>query len=250
MFDEDNILGSSSISIVYKGILGDGQLIAVKNLKVCQSAVTSEKSFNRELRTLGKLKHRNLVKLIGYAWESSKLKAIVLEYMENGNLESIIHDPRVDQARWTFSGRIDVLVSIARGLVYLHSSYDFHCDLKPSNILFDGKWEGRVGDFGTARTLEIDISSSNSTSGSACGGTIGYLAPVMEFLTRRRPTELSQENRQPITLPQLVQNVFSDGIERLLQLVDPQLTSDISNKQKLEEIFKLALLCTCQEPDD
>lgn len=72
---------------------------------------------------------------------------------------------------------------------------------------------------------------------------------VMEFLTRRRPTGLSQENGQPITLPQLVQNVFADGIERLFQLVDPQLTSDISNKHQLEEIFKLALLCTCQEPD-
>lgn len=72
---------------------------------------------------------------------------------------------------------------------------------------------------------------------------------VMELLTRRRPTGLSQENGQPITLPQLVHNFFADGIERLLQLVDPQLTSDISNKQQLEEILKLALLCTCQEPD-
>ena len=72
---------------------------------------------------------------------------------------------------------------------------------------------------------------------------------MMEFLTRRRPTGLSLENGQPITLPQLVQNASADGNERLLQLVDPQLTSDISNKQQLEEIFKLAILCTCQEPE-
>lgn len=72
---------------------------------------------------------------------------------------------------------------------------------------------------------------------------------VMEFLTRKRPTGLSQENGQPITLPRLVQNAFSDGIESLLQVVDPQLITDISMQEQLEKILKLALLCTCQEPE-
>ncbi|XP_074336544.1 LRR receptor-like serine/threonine-protein kinase FLS2 [Apium graveolens] len=271
-FNEGNILGSSSMSTVYKGTLPNGQLIAVKNLKVHQFAATTEKSFNRELKTLGKLKHRNLVKLIGYAWESSRLKAIVLEFMENGSLETIIHDSGVDQARWTLSERIDVLVSIARGLAYLHSGYYFpivHCDLKPSNVLFDGEWDVHVSDFGTARILDIDLNSSSSSSVSGFEGTIGYLAPeyafmrkvttkvdvfsfgviVMEFLTRKRPTGLCQENGQPITLPRLVQNAFADGIERLLEAVDPQLVPDISEQEQLEKILKLALVCTCQEPE-
>lgn len=72
---------------------------------------------------------------------------------------------------------------------------------------------------------------------------------VMEFLTRKRPTGLCQENGQPITLPQLVQNAFADGLERLLQVVDPELVSEISMQQQLEKILKLALLCTCQEPE-
>ena len=72
---------------------------------------------------------------------------------------------------------------------------------------------------------------------------------VMEFLSRRRPTGLSQDNGQPITLPQLVKKALADGTDRLLSAVDPQLVSDTSRKEQLENIFKLALLCTCQEPE-
>ncbi|KAJ0699777.1 putative protein kinase RLK-Pelle-LRR-XII-1 family [Helianthus annuus] len=89
---------------------------------------------------------------------SGNLRALVLEYMENGNLDKVIHDSRIDRSRWDLSERVDVLVSVSRGLVYLHSEYDFpivHCDLKPSNILLDEKWNVHVSDFGTARILGV-----------------------------------------------------------------------------------------------
>lgn len=94
------------------------------------------------------LRHKNLVKVLGYASESRKLRALVLEFMENGNFEKIIPDSAKDNPSWTLIERIDALVSITSGLLYLHSGYDLpivHCDLKPSNILLDVKMEAHLG---------------------------------------------------------------------------------------------------------
>lgn len=274
-FSKDNIIGSSSLSTVYKGRLKDAQHVAVKKLNLRQFSVESDKCFNREMKTLGKLKHRNLVKVIGYAWESEKLKALVLEFMENGNLETVIHGPSsIDGSSWSLHDRINVCFSIASGLVYLHMGYDFpivHCDLKPSNILLDGDWEAHVSDFGTARILGFHLQDgSNLSSQSAFEGTIGYMAPefaymqsvttkvdvfsfgiiVMELLTKRRPTGLIGEDGQPITLHQLVETATAKGNNAILQISDPNLVSNVFGaEQILEELLKLALSCTHAVPE-
>ncbi|XP_057950114.1 LRR receptor-like serine/threonine-protein kinase FLS2 isoform X2 [Malania oleifera] len=274
LFSEDNILGASNLSTVYKGKLENEQIIAVKKLNLHQFA---SKYFNREINTLSQLKHRNLVKVLGYAWESGKLKALVLEYMEKGNLESIIHEPCMGHSRWTLLERINVFASIASALDYLHSGYHVpivHCDLKPSNILFDEDWEVHVSDFGTAQILGVHLlNGSTVSSGFAFEGTIGYLAPefaymrkvttkvdvfsfgmiVMEFLTKQRPTGLTQDDGLPITLRQLVEETLRCGMNRLLEIVDVDLASNIFDEKHveiIEELFKLALSCTCQEPED
>ncbi|KAD3068964.1 hypothetical protein E3N88_36844 [Mikania micrantha] len=273
-FNESNILGTSSLSTVYKGTLADGRKIAVKNLNFAEFSAESDKNFHNEMNTLAKLRHRNLVKVLGYAWESGKLKAVVLEYMENGNLDRIIHDSGIDRSRWDLPERVDVLVSVSKGLVYLHSGYDFpivHCDLKPSNILLDEIWEAHVSDFGTARILGVHNQDGSSvSSASTFQGTIGYLAPefaymrkvttkvdvysfgiiMMEFITRKRPTGLTEDEGIQFTLPQLIDQALSNGINELIEIIDPDLAYDFSkNHGVVEQILQLALCCTRMDPN-
>ncbi|GJR98224.1 LRR receptor-like serine/threonine-protein kinase FLS2 [Tanacetum coccineum] len=274
-FSEGNILGVGRLSTVYKGKLADGRMIAVKTFNFREHSAQSAKSFKREMETLGKLRHRNLWKVLGYAWESQRLQAVVLEYMENGNLDNAIHNSVIYQSRWTLSERVGVLVSVSRGLFYLHTGYDspiVHCDLKPSNILLDDKWNARVSDFETARILEVHQQNGSSIcSASTLVGTIGYLAPefaymrklttkvdvfsfgiiVMEFITRKRPTGLTEVEGTQITLPQLVDRALSDGHNELIKIVDPYLLTNFSkNRVIVEQLLKLALSCTKMDPKD
>jgi len=182
-FDEGSVIGSSNLSTVYKGVLADGKVVAVKRLNLAQFPAKSDKSFLTELATLSRLRHKNLARVVGYACEPGKIKALVLEHMDNGDLDGAIHGLGRDARRWTVPERLRVCVSVAHGLVYLHSGYDFpvvHCDVKPSNVLLDGDWEARVSDFGTARMLGVHLTggaAAQSVTSSAFRGTVGYMAP-------------------------------------------------------------------------
>ncbi|KAI3845758.1 hypothetical protein MKW92_027839 [Papaver armeniacum] len=225
-------------STVYKGRLKNETLIAVKKLILDQFPEESNKCFDRELKTLSCLRHKNLVKIIGYAWESGKLKALVLQYMENGTWRS----------RWTLEERMKVCISVANAMVYLHSGYGtpiVHCDLKPSNILFDEHWEARVSDFGTSRILGVHLDTESGISlSSTFQGTIGYLAPVRDMRKVTTKADVfSYGNGFPVTLCQLVERLADQNMN-LLNM------SSKGEEEKLIALLELAVSCTSLAPED
>ncbi|XP_060195257.1 receptor kinase-like protein Xa21 [Lycium barbarum] len=145
-FDENNLLGSGSFDSVYKGILADGVIVAVKVFNV-QLEGTFQ-TFDRECEILRNLHHRNLTKIISSCCNLD-FKALVLEYMSNGSLDKLLYSR---DYCLTIMQRLNIMISVAAALEYLHHDYSLpviHCDMKPSNVLLDNDIVGRLTDFAT-----------------------------------------------------------------------------------------------------
>jgi len=171
-FSEAAIIGTGALSKVYKGILGNNQVVAIKILE--QGYNESLRSFVRECEVLGKIRHRNMVKILG---------ALVLQFMPNGSLEMYLHcSSRVCELTW--KARYKIATEIAQAINYLHNETGMgeivHCDLKPSNVLLDQDMVAHVCDFGIARIIDPEI--TGSTLSSTFRGSIGYIAPGESFI--------------------------------------------------------------------
>ncbi|RCV06399.1 hypothetical protein SEVIR_1G160400v4 [Setaria viridis] len=156
-FAEENKLGEGGFGQVYKGLMPDGQEIAVKRL--ARGSKQGLRELKNELLLVAKLQHRNLVKLIGACLDGDE-KLLVYEYVPNKSLDTLIYDDekRDNMARDT---RYRIICGIARGLVYLHDESRvkvIHRDLKPSNILLEMDMNPKISDFGLASVFENDHS--------------------------------------------------------------------------------------------
>ncbi|URE27546.1 Cysteine-rich receptor-like protein kinase [Musa troglodytarum] len=152
-FSEENKLGEGGFGAVYKGVLPDGRVIAVKRLLNSGQGLGELKN---ELALVAKLQHRNLVKLLGVCLEEEKM--IVYEYVPNTSLDKFLFDPvRGEQLTWGI--RYKIICGIARGLLYLHEESQLkiiHRDLKACNILLDADMNPKISDFGHGRNGEED----------------------------------------------------------------------------------------------
>ncbi|KAJ6966580.1 G-type lectin S-receptor-like serine/threonine-protein kinase [Populus alba x Populus x berolinensis] len=170
-FSINNKLGQGGFGPVYKGILQDGQEIAVKRLS--KRSRQGKNEFKNEVVCISKLQHRNLVKLLGCCIELEE-RMLIYEYMPNKSLDSFIFDKRRNMLLdWT--KRFPIINGIARGLLYLHQDSRLriiHRDLKASNILLDYEMNPKISDFGMARSFGGDETSANT---SRIVGTYGYI---------------------------------------------------------------------------
>ncbi|XP_054779058.1 cysteine-rich receptor-like protein kinase 10 [Prosopis cineraria] len=172
-FSADNKLGEGGFGEVYKGILPNGQEIAVKRLS--RSSGQGVQEFKNEVEVVAKLQHRNLVRLLGFCVQGEE-KILVYEYVPNKSLDYVLFDPaKQRQLDWT--KRYKIVKGIARGIQYLHEDSRLkiiHRDLKASNVLLDSDMSPKISDFGMARIFMVDQTQGNT---SHIVGTYGYMSP-------------------------------------------------------------------------
>ncbi|KAK7405123.1 hypothetical protein VNO78_06319 [Psophocarpus tetragonolobus] len=172
-FSMENKIGEGGFGPVYKGILMDGQKIAVKTLSMSSWQGVTE--FINEVNLIAKLQHRNLVKLLGCCIQGQR-KMLIYEYMANGSLDCFIFDGTKGKLlEWP--QRFQIICGIARGLMYLHQDSRLriiHRDLKASNVLLDENLNPKISDFGIAKTFGGDQIEGNTRR---VVGTYGYMAP-------------------------------------------------------------------------
>lgn len=187
-FSSTNLVGSGRFGMVYKGIFKfEAHPVAIKVFKLDQ--IGAPKNFLAECEVLRNTRHRNLMRVISlcssFDQMGNEFKALVLEYMANGNLESWLHSKVSKQ--WqkrplSLGSRIIIAMDIAAALDYLHNWCTpplIHCDLKPSNILLDDDMGAHVSDFGLAKFLCSHSSARLNSLTSIAGprGSLGYIAP-------------------------------------------------------------------------
>ncbi|XP_027113916.1 L-type lectin-domain containing receptor kinase IV.1-like [Coffea eugenioides] len=258
-FRDKGLLGSGGFGKVYHGILPSSKLeVAVK--RVSHESRQGMKQFVAEIVSIGRLRHRNLVPLLGYCRRKDEL-LLVYEYMPNGSLDRFLFEQHENTLNW--SQRFRVIRGVASGLFYLHEGWEqivIHRDVKASNVLLDSELNGRLGDFGLARLYDHGTDPQTTR----VVGTLGYLAPehtrtgkattktdvyafgafLLEVVCGRRPTEPHPPTEDAI----LVDWVFSCWNKgQILEAVDQNMGLNYV-KEEVELVMKLGLLCSQSEP--
>ncbi|XP_027164351.1 L-type lectin-domain containing receptor kinase IV.1-like [Coffea eugenioides] len=260
-FREQELLGEGGFGMVYKGVLPTNMVeVAVK--KVSHRARQGMRAFIAEIVSIGRLRHRNLVPLLGYCRRKGEL-LLVYEFMSNGSLDRFLFNQPKRTLNW--NQRFRVIKGVASALLHLHEEWEqvvIHRDVKASNVLLDGELNGRLGDFGLARLY--DHGTLPQTTHVA--GSFGYLAPeysrtgrattktdvyafgafLLEVACGRRPIDPRAEPEESIILVDWVFLCWKEG--DILQAVDQKLGAEYV-KEEAELVLKLGLLCSHSEPN-
>ncbi|XP_068647703.1 probable receptor-like serine/threonine-protein kinase At5g57670 [Aristolochia californica] len=172
-FDSDNLVGRGGYAEVYKGVLKDGQVVAVKRLAKASTDERKEKEFLTELGTIGHVRHPNVSSLLGCCIDNGL--HLIFEFSLRGSVSSVLHDDNSPPIDWKI--RYKIATGTARGLHYLHKGCQrriIHRDIKASNILLTEDFEPQISDFGLAKWLPSEWTHH---SVMPIEGTFGYLAP-------------------------------------------------------------------------
>ncbi|KAL2898927.1 L-type lectin-domain containing receptor kinase IV.2 [Bienertia sinuspersici] len=259
-FHESKILGVGGFGKVYKGILpSTDDQIAVK--RISHNSKQGMKEFVAEISSMRRLRHRNLVPLLGYCRRKGEL-LLVYEYMQNGSLEKFLYG-KDDKSSLSWSSRFKIIKGVASALLYLHEGCKqviLHRDVKASNVLLDVDMNARLSDFGLAKFYD----HNNDPQTTHVVGTIGYIAPevcrtrkantstdvyafgmfLLEVGCGRRPTGKqdadTNDDAKALFLSDWVYECWKRG--EILKASDPKMEG-IYQENEMELILKLGLVC-------
>ncbi|XP_019070607.1 receptor-like serine/threonine-protein kinase At1g78530 isoform X2 [Solanum lycopersicum] len=268
---DENIIGNGGSGKVYRVVIDQtGSTYAVKSIgHGGKSGGRPQKEFLAEVRTLGSIRHNNIVKLM-CCISSLDRKLLVYEYFEKQSLDKWLHGekravspgqsstPALDWRK-----RLNIATGAAQGLSYMHHDCTrpiIHRDIKSSNILLDSEFNAKIADFGLAKILSRR--DDNPETASAIAGTFGYIAPeyastfrvniktdiysfgvvLLELTTGRQPI-LREEQ---MNLAQWAQQRYKDG-NYIVEALDEEIM-ETSNVEQMRDVFKLGLMCTGASP--
>ncbi|KAI3747600.1 hypothetical protein L6452_10113 [Arctium lappa] len=254
-FSEENILGKGGYGEVFKAILDDNSIVAVKKLQVHHARVKEE--FQNEVMLISNVHHKNLLRLLGWSSEGSDL-LLVLEYMPNGSLDRFLWGAKRGTLDW--NQRFEIIFGIARGLAHLHNEFHvkiIHRDIKSSNILLSDDFKPKIADFGLARFQPEDQTHVSTKF----AGTLGYTAPeyairgllsdkvdtysygvvILEVISGRRSTEVKSESSSAYLLEQ-AWRLYEDKMH--MKFIDETLDLNQYEQEHAMKIIEIGLLCT------
>ncbi|XP_010039081.3 wall-associated receptor kinase-like 22 [Eucalyptus grandis] len=253
-FNEDRILGQGGQGTVYKGMLTDGKIVAIKKSKVIDEGKVEH--FINEILILSQINHRNVVKLLGCCLET-EVPLLVYEFIPNGTLYQHLHDAN-KEFHVSWDTRLRIATEISGALFYLHSAASipiYHRDIKSTNILLDEKYRAKVADFGTSKSVSLDQTHVTTL----VQGTFGYLDPeyfqssqftdksdvysfgvvLVELLTDQKPISSlrEQEGRSLATY-----FIISMEQNQLFDIVDARVLKE-GKKEEITSVANLAKRC-------
>ncbi|KAI3464691.1 hypothetical protein Pfo_021354 [Paulownia fortunei] len=265
-FSPDLIIGDGSFGLVYKARLNSGPVVAVK--KLSPDAFQGLREFRAEMETLGKIRHPNIVKILGYCATGSD-RVLIYEFIEKGSLDQWLYDSSSEEdyddvelrLPLSWHTRMKIVRAVAKGLAFMHN-LDIpiiHRDIKASNILLDANFEAHIADFGLARRIE----GSHSHVSTQVAGTMGYMPPeylygatmatvmgdvysfgvlMLEIVTGRRPSfPFPGEDGREVRLMEWINKMIEQN--RYMEMVDASISKDDLKESMVVEIFKIGMKC-------
>ncbi|KAJ0428452.1 putative protein kinase RLK-Pelle-DLSV family [Helianthus annuus] len=255
-FSEENIIGKGGFGEVFKAVLDDNNVVAVKKLLLTHNGAKEE--FENEVKLISNIHHRNLLRLLGWSVEGSYL-FLVLEYMPNGSLDKFLWGTKRGTLNW--DQHYEIIFGIARGLAHLHNEFHIkivHRDIKSANILLSDDFKPKIADFGLARFQPEDQSHVSTKF----AGTLGYTAPeyalrgvlsekvdtysfgivTLEIISGKRSTEVKSGSQDTDYLIEHTWKLYEKKTH--VKVIDDTLNLNQYEQEHVMKIIEIALLCT------
>ncbi|KAJ8760597.1 hypothetical protein K2173_015264 [Erythroxylum novogranatense] len=268
-FSADLIIGDGSFGLVYKAQLSTGNTVAIK--KLAPDAFQGFREFRAEMETLGKLRHRNIVKMLGYCM-SGEDRVLIYEFIEKGSLDQWLHDASYSseysvKLPLSWETRNKIVNGVADGLAYLHGldTPIIHRDIKAGNVLLDSEFEAHIADFGLARRVD----SSCSHVSTQVAGTMGYMPPeyknglmtatvkadvysfgmlMLEIATGQRPNLPIMMEGKEVVLIEWARKMLEES--RHWEMLDPSMIKEGVREDSVKEYLDIATWCTSESRKD